>query len=79
MWQDMGIYWAWRGASAPACDPPHAKHLEYEVFPGMSVCCAVVENGTRREVFAAERLRHRGVERRAEKAPESNLSVTAQG
>lgn len=29
-WQDMGLYWAWRGNTNGYCPPPTTKHIEYK-------------------------------------------------
>ncbi len=29
MWQDMGLYWAWRGKEKPDAKPPTTKRVEY--------------------------------------------------
>lgn len=52
MWQDMGLYWAWRGSGGPDCRPPIEKRLEYvtvrydDWVPSpmtMSICCGVFD------------------------------------
>lgn len=29
MWEDMGLYWAWRGKEKPTSWPPTKKRIEY--------------------------------------------------
>lgn len=29
MWQDMGLYWAWRDCQVVYCAPPTMKRIEY--------------------------------------------------
>ena len=59
MWQDMNLYWAWRGNGPPDTDPPTHKEIEYESFGHQRIACAVIEDGCRREVFCKERAMYR--------------------
>ena len=56
MWQDMGVYWAWRGEEPPKGSdhkPPTEKRLEYATIHyqnwhplpmTMTICCGVFDD-----------------------------------
>jgi hypothetical protein len=37
-WQDMGLYWAWRGDGASNSEPPTVKRIEYATITIESKC-----------------------------------------
>ena len=63
-WQDMGIYWAWRGGAEGYCKPPSERSLIYAdhpTIPRFRLCVTVVDRWrdggeTRREVHREEAL-----------------------
>jgi hypothetical protein len=53
MWQNMGMYWAWRGKERCFSEPPTEKRLEYVSvhYPDwkpkpmtMQICCGVFDD-----------------------------------
>jgi hypothetical protein len=66
MWQDMVMYWAWRGKERPQkeqANPPTRKRLEYVKihYPNchpeqmaMSICCGVFDDDKYRELHREE-------------------------
>ena len=59
MWQDMGLYWAWRGDKECKERPPTKKQLEYAKLqylnlPEISICCGVFDDGRYTEKNRAE-------------------------
>lgn len=45
-WQDMGIYWAWRGEHEGYCKPPSERRLiyaEHPTVPRFRLCVMVVD------------------------------------
>ena len=61
MWEDMGLYWAFRGQHEPKDPPPYSKRIIYaSVLIGetksisMRIACAVVDGGEKRIVNLSE-------------------------
>ena len=57
----MGLYWAWRGAGKPTCEPPTVKVIDYEDFGYMRIACAVTEGDKVRTINRGERKWHRNL------------------
>lgn len=54
MWQDMGLYWAWRGKERCFSEPPTNKRLEYARINyqkiTMRICCGVFDDDKYTEI-----------------------------
>lgn len=83
MWQDMGLYWAWRGDKACDVPPPTKKRLEYAKihYPNwhpdpmtMSICCGVFDDEKYTEKHRAEIKWHE--DQGAEITWPSNIAVS---
>lgn len=69
MWQDMGMYWAWRGNSVARTRPPYTKEVKYmQVLksgePYMKIAYCVIDAGERRTLVSQkeiERLKSSGM------------------
>jgi len=63
MWQDMGLYWAWRGLDKPKIQPPTEKRIEYAkiIYPTtqQALAVSVFDNGIEKEINRDELNWHR--------------------
>lgn len=56
MWEDMVLYWAWRGKSQANKPPPTIKRIEYAEIPGigMKLATTVFDNDVATETNRQE-------------------------
>lgn len=63
MWEDIGLYWAWRGLDKPKTKPPTEKRIQYAkiIYPStqQGLAVSVFENGVKKEVHRDELEWHR--------------------
>ena len=53
-WEDMGLYWAWRGGQDGYTPTPTKKEIVYRQIGGMRIACAVIEGGKTTPVYQEE-------------------------